>query len=54
MKLDYLEINVFEELKHSQYPIFIWGAGSMSVEVEKRLMERGISIVGKFINTQFE
>ncbi len=53
MKSDYLE-NVFEELKHSSYPIFIWGAGSMSLEVEKRLTERGISFVGKFINTKID
>lgn len=53
MELNYLE-SVFEELKHSRYPIFIWGAGSMSLEVEKRLIEKGISFVGKFINTKLE
>lgn len=43
---------LYEELRHSEYPILIWGAGSMSVEVEKRLEENGIRPVGRFIDTQ--
>lgn len=27
--------NIYEELRYSKYPVFIWGAGSMSVEVAK-------------------
>ena len=42
--------SIYAELKESSYPIYIWGAGSMSVEVEKRLEENGIPIGGKFIN----
>ncbi len=43
---------VYEALRHSEYPVWIWGAGSMSVEVEKRLDEKGIHPVGRFIDTQ--
>ncbi len=43
--------STYEELRHSEYPVFIWGAGSMSVEVEKRLDENGIHPVGRFIDT---
>lgn len=43
---------LYAELRHSQFPIFIWGAGSMSIEVEKRLNENGITPAGRFINTQ--
>ncbi len=43
---------VYEELRHSKYPVFIWGAGSMSVEVEKRLYEKGIHPAGRFIDTK--
>lgn len=45
---------MYETLRHSQFPVFIWGAGSMSIEVEKRLYENGISPVGRFINTQMK
>ncbi len=45
---------VYEALRHSEYPVFIWGAGSMSVEVEKRLDEREIHPVGRFIDTQID
>jgi len=43
---------VYEELRHSEYPIFIWGAGSMSVEVEnKKLLidERSRCVLEKYI-----
>ena len=43
-----------ETLRHSQLPVFIWGAGSMSIEVKKRLNENGISPVGRFVNTQMK
>ncbi len=43
---------VYEALRHSEYPVLIWGAGSMSVEVEKRLDEKGIHPAGRFIDTQ--
>lgn len=43
--------SIYEELRHSKYPVFIWGAGSMSVEVEKRLGEYGIHPAGRFIDT---
>ncbi len=43
--------SIYEELRHSEYPVFIWGAGSMSVEVEKRLDENGIHPAGRFIDT---
>ncbi len=45
---------VYEELRHSKYPVLIWGAGSMSVEVEKRLDERGIHPAGGFIDLKIE
>lgn len=41
---------VYFELRNSEYPIYIWGAGSMSVEVEKRLMEQRIPVKGFFVN----
>lgn len=40
---------VYEALRHSEYPVWIWGAGSMSVEVEKRLEEKGIHPAGLLI-----
>lgn len=42
----------YEALRHSEYPVWIWGAGSMSVEVEKRLGEQGIHPAGRFIDMQ--
>lgn len=45
---------LYEELRHSQFPVFIWGAGSMSIEVEKRLKENGIVPAGRFVNTPIE
>lgn len=50
MITDHLE-RTYNELKKSQYPVFIWGAGSMSVEVGSRLKEQGINVCGKFITT---
>lgn len=50
MIIDHLE-RTYEELKNSQYPVFIWGAGSMSMEVSSRLKEQGIAVCGKFITT---
>lgn len=43
---------MYEALRHSEYPVWIWGAGSMSVDVEKRLIEQGIHPAGRFIDTQ--
>ncbi len=43
---------IYETLRQSEYPVLIWGAGSMSVEVEKRLDENGIHPAGRFIDTQ--
>ena len=45
---------IYFELKESPYPVFIWGAGSMSVEVEKCLKEQGIPIKGFFVNIDKE
>ncbi len=42
--------NILIQLKKSNYPIFIWGAGSMSIEIERCLEEEEIPIAGKFIN----
>jgi len=53
MLFDHLE-RTYAELQHSQYPIFIWGAGSMSEEVKARLEERGISPSGRFITAKPE
>lgn len=50
MITDHLE-RAYEELRNAQYPVFIWGAGSMSMEVSSRLKEHGISVCGKFITT---
>lgn len=50
MKPDYLE-TIISELRESQYPIFIWGAGSMSEEVNRFLEEAGICVTGRFVNT---
>lgn len=41
---------LYAELKAEAYPLFIWGAGSMSVEVEERLKEQGIPAEGFFVN----
>lgn len=41
----------YAELQTSQYPVFIWGAGSMSIEVGLRLEEHNIPVCGKFITT---
>lgn len=41
---------IYLELRNSEYPVYIWGAGSMSVEVEKRLMEQGILVKGFFVD----
>lgn len=46
--IDHLE-RIYAELQNSPYPVFIWGAGSMSEEVRSRLEERGIVSGGKFI-----
>lgn len=46
--------NIYEELRYSKYPVFIWGAGSMSVEVAKRLDEKGIHPAGRFIDTKID
>ena len=53
MLTDHLE-RTYTELQHSQYPVFIWGAGSMSEEVRLRLEERGIFPNGRFITTKSE
>ncbi len=50
MIIDHLQ-RTYEELSSSQYPVFIWGAGSMSMEVSSRLKEHGITVCGKFITT---
>lgn len=42
--------SIYQELKESGIPLFIWGAGSMSVEVENCLKEQGIPVEGFFIN----
>ena len=42
--------NVIEKLKSDGLPIFIWGNGMMSIEVEERLKEKGIYVKGKFVN----
>lgn len=44
--------NVIEKLKDDSLPIFIWGNGRMSIEVEQRLRENGIDIEGKFVNLE--
>ena len=49
--MDHLH-KIYSELEHSAYPVFIWGAGSMSKEVQKRLEERKIPVKGRFINTK--
>lgn len=41
---------VIEKLKSDGLPIFIWGNGRMSIEVEDRLREKGICAEGKFVN----
>ncbi|EOS79042.1 FkbM family methyltransferase [Dorea sp. 5-2] len=41
---------IYLELRESEYPIYIWGAGSMSVEVENRLKEQQIEVKGFFVN----
>lgn len=41
---------MYMELKESAYPVFIWGAGSMSEEVRRRLEEKKIRVYGKFID----
>lgn len=41
---------IIKELKQSIYPIFIWGAGSMSIEIEQYLKANEIPYGGKFIN----
>lgn len=46
--------SVYQELKESDLPVVIWGLGSMSIEVEKRLEENGISAEGLFINVDPE
>lgn len=51
MIIDHLE-RTYAELKQSPYPIFIWGAGSMSEEVRSRLEENGIKPNGRFITTK--
>ncbi len=48
---DHLE-RTYNELVHSPYPVFIWGAGSMSVEVKSRLIEKGIFPAGNFITAE--
>ena len=50
MIIDHLQ-RTYEELSNSQYPVFIWGAGSMSMEVSSRLKEHGITVCGRFITT---
>jgi FkbM family methyltransferase len=45
---------IYTELQRSPYPVFIWGAGSMSEEIISRLEERGISYAGRFITTEAE
>lgn len=45
---------IYQEIKQSEYPLFIWGAGSMSVEVERCLEEQDIPIEGLFINEDIE
>lgn len=47
---DHVAEKIINELKKSVYPIYIWGAGSMSVEIEKCLQENNIPVSGKFIN----
>lgn len=46
----HIEENVIDKLRRSKYPIFIWGAGSMSLEIERCMIENDISICGKFVN----
>lgn len=50
MIIDHLE-RTYEELKKSEYPVYIWGAGSMSMEVSARLKEHDITVCGRFITT---
>lgn len=42
--------SVYEEIKNTKNPVWIWGAGSMAEVIEKRLNEHGIFPKGNFIN----
>lgn len=50
LKKDSILDKLYAELREASYPLFIWGAGSMSVEVENRLKEQGIPIAGFFVD----
>lgn len=45
---------IYSELQESQLPVFIWGAGIMSIAVENCLKEQGILIEGFFVDCEKE
>ncbi len=49
MKND-VEENVYQELRKSNNPIYIWGAGMMGIKVKNRLTENGIGVEGFFVD----
>lgn len=49
MKKDVTE-KVYQELRKSKYPIYIWGAGKMGTKIKNRLNENGIGVEGFFVD----
>lgn len=45
---------IYSELREANLPVFIWGAGAVSIEVENCLKEQGILIEGFFVDCKKE
>lgn len=41
---------MYEELRKSKYPIYVWGAGMMGIKVKNRLAENGVHVEGFFVD----
>lgn len=44
---------MYEQIKTSKYPVFIWGTGILGGKVEKRLEEQGITVEGFFVDAAY-
>lgn len=43
---------VYEKMRATRYPVWIWGAGSMAQAVADRLQAHGIATAGYFVDVE--
>lgn len=44
---------VFNQMKNSRTPLYMWGCGNLAKELYKKLCEQGITISGTFVDKEF-